>query len=76
MDMFRFTPDSLRIVDLGARISEDEKTRINDVVGDKYPHAIVRQAKFHDSEFALGYVDVWIGPKEEGNSHNPAWPAS
>ena len=58
MDMFRFTPDSLRIVDLGARISEDEKTRINDVVGDKYPHAIVRQAKFHDSEFALGYVDV------------------
>lgn len=58
LDMFRFTPDSLRMVDFGARISADEKARITDVVKAKYPHAVMRQANFHDSEFALEYVDV------------------
>lgn len=56
MDMFRFAPDSLRFIDFGAKISPNDKVRITEVAKAKYPNAIIRQATFHPSEFALEYV--------------------
>jgi hypothetical protein len=56
MDMFRFVPDFLRFIDFGAKISADEKEQITEVARIKYPNAMIRQAAFHRSEFALEYV--------------------
>ncbi|GGW97911.1 hypothetical protein GCM10007391_34910 [Alteromonas halophila] len=56
--LFKYPNSAVKEVILGACIESEVKSHILDVLGEDYPHVIVKQAKISTEEFNLEYVDL------------------